>query len=186
MYNLISTLKNLPSLVGCKDFPNDTQGMALLKDIQDFLNKHSPIQGGNLREAFELAAARKLLLNGKLIEPDTFGQHLSVNIVGKVVAAYNEYKRNERSRPQRGLPEFESDDRITDKESFEFYEKWTNHDGKVPTFAPFWGAYNYMVKEDIIKPVKENNIAVRRTLGNLEYIEKISSRQHVVEKHFTP
>ena len=99
-YNLISTVTELPRLVGCHDFPNDQQGMNLIKIINDFINEQYRYTGGQVKEAFTMAVKRELYLDGKRVDPSTFGQYLSVNVVGQVLTAYKESKRDSNARPK--------------------------------------------------------------------------------------
>ena len=64
--------------------------MGLIKMIQDFINAEYRYTGTQVKEAFTLAVKRELYLDGKRVDPSTFGQHLSVNVVGQVLTAYKE------------------------------------------------------------------------------------------------
>ena len=159
MYNLVSTISELPLLIGCKDFPNDQQGMSLIKLIQDFINDEYKFTGGQVTEAFRMAVKRELYLDGKRVDPSTFGQHLSVNIVGQVLTAYKESKRDGRSRPsgynslQLNAPVKKP---ITPAEAYEMIVELSKKGGKPPEFVPYHLCYAYLLEKNAIKPVNES------------------------------
>ena len=160
MYNLISTITDLPLLIGCKEFPNSPQGMQLIKLIQDFINEEYKYTGAQVTEAFRLAVKRSLFLDGKRIDPSTFGQHLSVNIVGQVLTAYKEQKQGMKARPVGYNPnQIDGPQKklITPAESWELVLKWAKEEGKPPFAAPYIGAYNYLVDHNQIKAVKKSS-----------------------------
>ena len=158
MYNLVSTITDLPLLVGCKEFPNSPQGMGLIKLIQDFINEEYKFTGQQVTDAFKMAIKRELFLDGRRIDPSTFGQHLSVNIVGQVLTAYKEHKQGSKARPvgynYNQLQEAKKN-LISPDESWELVLSWTKRDNKIPFAAPFIGAYKYLVQNGQIKPVKK-------------------------------
>lgn len=156
MYNLVSTITQLPSMVGCQEFPNSPQGMALIKLIQDFINEEYKYSGATVRKAFMMAAKQELYLDGKRIDASTFGQHLSVNVVGRVLTAYKESVRDGNARPSgynsKQLPEAPVK-KITPAEAHDQILKWCKEDGKLPFGAPYLHAYNYLVENNQIKEV---------------------------------
>jgi len=178
MYNLVSTITQLPSMVGCQEFPNSPQGMALIKLIQDFINEEYHYNGDTVRKAFMLAAKQELYLDGKRIDASTFGQHLSVNVVGRVLTAYKEHLRQGKARPHgynpMQLPAYESK-KITPQEAHEMIVEWINRDRKLPFAAPYHLAYVYLVEKGQISEVVEAPKR-RRVLGNVE-IEVSAKRQ---------
>lgn len=156
-YNLISTITRLPLLVGCKEFPTDQQGMQLIKLINDFINDNYQYSGGQLTEAFTMAVKRELFLDGKRVDPSTFGQYLSMNTVGQVLTAYKEAKRDTNARPKAYNPlqlEYKKKP-IQPIEAFELIKKWCFEENKTPNFAPYKIAYKYLVEQGKLKPVKE-------------------------------
>ena len=158
MYNLISTITDLPKLVGCHDFPNSPQGMQLIKLISDFINEEYRYSGAQVTEAFKMAVKRELYLDGRRVDPSTFGQHLSVNVVGQVLTAYKEAKRDSNARPSgynaRQLPDYKTKN-ITPEESWDLMLKFIKEDGGLPFSAPYIGVYNYLVGRGFIKPVRK-------------------------------
>lgn len=158
MYNLITTITNLPMLVGCKEFPTDQQGMTLIKLIQDFINEEYNYNSQEVNSAFKMAIKRELYLDGKRIDPTTFGQYLSVNIVGQVLTAYKESKQGDKARPSgynfRQLKEAEPK-KISPQDAHELILKWIRNDGIMPAVAPYIQAYEYLVEKKCIKPVEE-------------------------------
>ena len=158
MYNLVSTITQLPSMVGCQEFPNSPQGMALIKLIQDFINEEYHYSGETVRKAFMLAAKQELYLDGKRIDASTFGQHLSVNVVGKVLTAYKEHLRQGKARPQGynslQLPAHEVK-KITPAEAWDLVLKFYKQDGKLPVAAPYLQAYQYLLEKGQVRKVEK-------------------------------
>ena len=172
MYNLISTITDLPLLIGCKEFPNSPQGMQLIKLIQDFINQEYKYTGAQVTEAFRLDVKRSLFLDGKRIDPSTFGQHLSVNIVGQVLTAYKEQKQGMSARPAAYNPNQIAGPQkklITPAESWELVLKWTKQENKVPFCMPYEGAYQYLIENKQIKEVKNITSRFNRTSENMRH-----------------
>ena len=164
MYNLVSTITQLPSMVGCQEFPNSPQGMALIKLIQDFINEEYKYSGETVRKAFMMAAKQELYLDGKRIDASTFGQHLSVNVVGRVLTAYKEHIRKGNARPTgynpMQLPESKVKE-LTPAEAHDLILKWCKEDKKLPFVAPYLHAYKYLVDNNQIKEVATSTNANR-------------------------
>ena len=173
MYNLISTITELPKLIGCADFPNSPQGMGLIKMIQDFINSEYKYSGAQVKEAFTMAVKRELYLDGKRVDPSTFGQHLSVNVVGQVLTAYKEHKRVGRAQSYNPiqLPEFKKKP-ITPQEAHEMILEWIKKDGQLPAFAPYNIAYLYLLEKGQVKPVIEETSRMRLMGANVEVSAK--------------
>ena len=176
MYNLISTITRLPLLVGCKEFSTDQQGMSLIKLINDFVNEQYQYSGNEVTEAFTKAVKRELFLDGRRIDPSTFGQHLSVNVVGQVLTAYKEFKRGEMSRPKYlGLPEVHKKP-ITPAEAWELVKKWSLEEGKPIHYAPYLRAYEHLLSEGLVKKVGK--------VSNYRFSENFNSpRRTEVERY---
>jgi hypothetical protein len=157
-YNLINTISNLPLIVGCKEFPTDSQGMALIKLIQDFINEEYKYTGQQVTEAFKMAIKRELYLDGNRIDPSTFGQHLSLNIVGKVLTAYKEAKQGNKARPK-GYNYNQLNEApkklITPDEAYSLIIKWVKEDGEFPLAAPYRKCYEYLLEKGVVKPIQE-------------------------------
>ena len=184
MYNLITTITELPKLIGCADFPTSPQGMGLIKMIQDFINAEYRYTGTQLKEAFTMAVKRELYLDGKRVDPSTFGQHLSVNVVGQVLTAYKEHLRQGKARPQgynpMQLPAYETK-KVTPQEAHEMIVEWINRDRKLPFAAPYHLAYVYLVEKGQISEVVEAPKR-RRVLGNVEI--EVSAKRKAAESWY--
>jgi len=157
MYNLIATITELPKLIGCADFPNSPQGMQLIKLINDFINSEYQYNGSQVKEAFTMAVKRELYLDGRRVDPSTFGQHLSVNVVGQVLTAYKIHKRNGLSSTTgynyNQLPE-RPFKKITPLEAYELCAKFYKQDG-VLINAPVNIAYEYLLSNKLVNKVEE-------------------------------
>ena len=175
MYNLITTIAQLPQLVGCKDFPSDQQGMSLIKLINDFINEEYQYNGKQVIEAFTKATKRELYLDGKRIDPSTFGQYLSVNVVGQVLTAYKEDKRRDNvTRPYFGLPEVQKKP-ITPYEAWELCSKWFKEEGELIN-APANMAYEYLLSQGKVRKVEQ--VKTNRFTDNNE-----GAKHRAVEKY---
>ena len=159
-YNLVSTISELPKLIGCQDFPSSQQGMQLIKLISDFINEEYQYSGQQVTEAFKMAVKRQLYLDNKRIDPSTFGQYLSINVVGQVLTAYKESKQQTKAQPTKGnwdqLGEYKKQ-LITNEQAWELVVRFTKEDGKFPLAAPFLGAYQYLLEKKAIQPVKKSS-----------------------------
>ena len=132
--------------------------MALVKLINDFINDKFKMDGSTVKKAFIEAAALNLTLDGRRVNPATFGQHLSVNVVGQVLKAYQEFIQAETARPKAYLPKHRTEldtphDPISPAEAWELVEKWYREDEKFAFIAPYLGAYEHLVLTKKIKPV---------------------------------
>jgi len=185
MYNLVSTITQLPSMVGCQEFPNTPQGMALIKLIQDFINEEYHYSGETVRKAFMLAAKQELYLDGKRIDASTFGQHLSVNVVGKVLTAYKEHLRQGKARPQgynaKQLPEAPVK-KITPQEAHDMILKFIKEDGKLPLGAPYNIAFRYLVDNGLVEDVKEAKAG--RTKQLFGAMVEVSAKRQAAENWY--
>jgi hypothetical protein len=153
----------LPKIIGCEDFPKSEHGKLLIEDIDRFINEHYRYDGKKVIEAFEAAATHSLFLDGKRIDPSTFGKFLSRAVVGKVLTAYKESKRDSNASPKgynpNQLPAYrnrlqEPHEPIKPHEAYELILKWCKEDGKLPFVAPYERCYLYLVEKGAIKPVK--------------------------------
>lgn len=185
MYNLITTITELPKLVGCHDFPNDQQGMQLIKLIQDFINDEYRFDGKTVTEAFKKAVKRELYLDGKRVDPSTFGQHLSVNVVGQVLTAYKESVRDGKARPQgynpRQLPEAPVN-KITPNEAHDLIVKWCKEEGKLPLGAPYNIAFRYLLENGLVKDV--SNEIPERTKHMFGSKVEVSAKRQAAENWY--
>lgn len=185
MYNLITTIANLPTLVGCKEFPNDQQGMQLMKLIQDFINEEYKYDANTINEAFRMAAKQELYLDGKRIDPSTFGQFLSVSVVGKILTAYKEMKRAERAAPKRS--QFllnEAANKTTPKEIYELCVKKSKLDEPQLHWLPLGMAYSYMVEQGMIKPVEKKKAYIPTKWLNQRHNLESNTQVLSVIEHF--
>lgn len=185
MYNLTTTILELPRLVGCRDFPDDQQGMQFVKLIQDFINDEYKFDGQTVRQAFKMAVKRELFMDGKRIDPSTFGQHLSVNVVGQILTAYKESVRDGKARPQgynyKQLPEAPVK-KITPNEAHDMIVKWCREDGKLPMAAPYHIAYRYLIEKGLVKEV--SNVSQGRTKQMFGSKVEVSAKRQAAENWY--
>jgi len=157
-WNFTNVLTRIPTYVGCIDFEG-SQGMALVALLSEFINEEFPLMNPDeVTSAFKAAASGKLMENGRKIEPNTYGKHLSANVVGKVLSAYQDFQKGERARPSGYNPNQLGEGKvnlITPKESHELIVGWISSDGCMPFAAPYATAYRYLVETNIIREVKK-------------------------------
>lgn len=165
-------------LIGCEDFPKSEQGKILIEDLEKFINDRYKYSAKQLIEAFTMASTYELYLDGKRVDPSTFGKHLSRASVGKILTAYREHLKDSNARPsgynRNQLPEAPVK-KITPQEAHELILKWTREDGQLPLAAPYHLAYLYLVERGQISEVVEAPKR-RRVLGNVD-IEVSAKRQ---------
>ena len=171
MNDLITTIKILPMLVGCKDFPENEEGVVIIKLLNDFINEEYGYTSEQVITAFKMAVKRELYLDSKRVDPSTFGQYVSLDSVGKVLTAYKELQRHKKSQPANfDFKQLEAPEpkKITPKEAHEFIVECCKRDGSLPDQSPYIFAYNYLVENDKIKAVNEKSkggIVKQRFLG---------------------
>ncbi len=162
--------------------------MSLIKLINDFVNENYQYSGQQVIEAFTMAVKRELYLDGKRIDPTTFGQHLSVNVVGQVLTAYKEAKRDSNARPSgynsKQLPSYrnrlqEPHEPIKPSEAYELILKWCKEDNKLPFAAPYDICFEYLLEKGVVSKVPNQNNS-HRYKG-----QSINFKRQAVEQWFT-
>ncbi len=156
-------------MIGAAEFTG-TQGQLLLTSINDFIQHNCNLNPKDFVTAFEMACARKLHHAGKPLEVDTFGRTLNINLVGKVINSYSQFKketgttartyyRNELERPH--AP-------ISDKDALELVLRWTKEDNQVPPYAPMIGAYRELLKQGKVDKVKKQSSGFAANMSSPE------------------
>jgi len=167
MYNLTSTILTLPKIIGCEDFPKSDHGKLLVEDIERFINEQYRVNGKYVLDAFNMAATHQLFMDGKRVDPSTFGRFLSRAIVGKVLTAYKEYLSTNRAQAKpynpNQLPEHQTK-KLTPEEAHDLILKWCREDGELPTIAPYLTAYRYLRERNLVKEAGNETVDTRRTL----------------------
>lgn len=170
---------SLPMIIGCEEFPKSEHGKLLIQDIERFINDKYHYSGKTVVEAFEMAAMHNLFLDGKRVDPSTFGKFLSRASVGKVLTAYKEYLKDSNARPQgynyNALPEAPVV-KPTPSECWDMVLRWYKEDNGFPLCAPYLGAYEYLVEQGQIKPIEK--VKANRFEDNMQ-----SPERQVVENY---
>lgn len=165
---------SLPTIIGCEEFPKSEHGKLLIEDICNFINKNYQYSGKTIVEAFEKAAMHDLYLDGKRVDPSTFGKHLSRSSVGKILTAYKESVRDGKARPQgynyKQLPEAPVK-KITPQEAHDLILKWCKEDRKLPFAAPYHIAYLYLLENNLVREV--NNTKHNRFKESEDMVLKV-------------
>lgn len=153
----------------------------LVEDIDRFINEQYKMNAKDVLNAFDKAATHQLFMDGKRVDPSTFGRYLSRATVGKVLTAYKESNQQKKSQPSSGnwdqLGEYKKQ-LITPAEAWELVVRFTKEDGKSPLAAPFMGAYQYLLEKKAIQPVKK---ASKQMFAS----ELSSPERTAVEKYIT-
>lgn len=156
MYNLKMTIISLPKIIGCDDFPKDDHGNLLVDDIENFINNNYRFTAKQVNEAFDMAATHSLYMDGKRVNPSTFGKYLSRASVGQVLTAYRETKQSGNARPSgynlRQLNEADIK-KITPEEAYSLILKWTKEDGEFPMVAPYRSCYLYLLEKKAVREI---------------------------------
>lgn len=144
-------------IIGCEEFPKSEHGKLLIEDICRFINDQYKYSGKTVVKAFEMASTHSLFLDGKRVDPSTFGKFLSRASVGKVLTAYKEHMKDSNARPQgydyKALPEAPLK-RITPYEAYELCLKWYKKDG-VLEYAPVNMAYEYLLENGQVEKIEK-------------------------------
>lgn len=176
---------SLPTIIGCEEFPKSEHGKLLIEDICNFINKNYQYSGKTVVEAFEKAAMHDLYLDGKRVDPSTFGKYLSRSSVGKILTAYKESVRDGKARPQgynyKQLPEAPVK-KITPQEAHDLILKWCKEDGKLPLAAPYNIAFRYLVDNGLVEDVKE--IKGGRTKQLFGAMVEVSAKRQAAENWY--
>jgi hypothetical protein len=150
----------LPKIIGCEEFPKSDHGKLLIDDIDRFINEQYRMSAKDVLLAFEKAATFTLFLDGKRLDPSTFGKYLSRASVGKVLTAYKESKQGDKARPsgynynQLNAAPVKV---INPEEAYSLVVKWTKEDGKFPLGAPYRKCYEYLIEKKAIKPINHKS-----------------------------
>lgn len=169
-------------LIGCEDFPKSEQGKILIEDLEQFINDRYKYSAKQLIEAFTMASTYELYLDGKRVDPSTFGKHLSRASVGKILTAYREHLKDSNARPsgynRNQLPEAPVK-KITPAEAWDLVLKWFKEEGQPPQFAPYLSAYDYLLSNNQVKPVKHST----KKFGNFdeECPERLSVERYLLQ-----
>lgn len=151
-YNYETQLRQAALMIGANDFTGQ-QGMTLLGSVNRFVQTRYSLKPEEIIEAFELACARRLHHSGRPLDPDSFGKTLHSNLAGKVLSAYLVHKKEIQQSKQ--VYHDHSLKRISNEDAWELVLKWAKEEGKPTAFAPYIGAYRYLLEKGQIEPVKK-------------------------------
>ncbi len=151
---MLKAVDHLPFYIGAKPFGDDETPIVM---ISNFIWKRFPkVDATALVEAFELAASGDLMLDGKRVNANTYGNRLDIEFVGRVLKAFQLRQRSEAARPkmvqETNLLEAPKVDKAWHWEQIIDKAKET---GEVPAFMQYTLAYDYLVSEGIMKPVEQ-------------------------------
>ena len=154
-------------IIGCEEFPKSEHGKLLIEDICRFINDKYKYSGKTVVDAFEMASTHSLFMDGKRIDPSTFGKYLSRASVGKVLTAYREHLKDSNARPRgydyQAVPEARKT--ITPLEAWELCLKWYKNEGSIG-FAPVNLAYEYLLENNLVPKVE--TVKTNRFKDNIE------------------
>lgn len=151
-FNYETQLRQAALMIGAHDFTGQ-QGMTLLGSVNKFVQTRFSLKPHEIIEAFELACARRLHHSGRPLDPDSFGKTLHSNLAGKVLSAYLVHKKEiEQSKKAYHDNTLK---RISNSDAWELVLKWAKEEGRPTQFAPYIGAYKYLLEKGQIEPVKK-------------------------------
>lgn len=161
----------------------------LIEDIDRFINDHYRMSGKDVIIAFEMAATHSLYLDGKRVDPSTFGKFLSRASVGKILTAYKESKQSSNARPQCYNPMQLREapvKKITPQEAHDLILKICKAEGELPLALPYTIAYEYLLANGQVKQVGDEKVDVRKfkLLGKAMQIP-VSAKRQAAEKWYT-
>ncbi len=169
--DLLNYIDHLPSMVGAEPFSINDEW--LIMNIAKFiLEQYGNLKPEEIHLAFTLAAKRRLKdENHKVVDATTYGQKLSINIVGKVLTAYQEGVRRVKSEPER-LKSVQMSKRIEasrntmdPKDAYDLLVKLCEEEGEFPKmFFLYSNVGNYLKSIDAFKDwsdKKKNELRAR-------------------------
>lgn len=153
LYEMLDVVDLLPSRVGCKTFEKQDEWM--IADIAKFIiEEYKGLSPQEVLTAFTLSAKRQLSFNGKIVDLSTWGQKLSVNMVGLVLTAYKEHlfiiSKNPQfvHRPNQKAIE-QGGTKLTNKSAYEMLIDMCEKDKVIPKLFALWGrVFEYLKVSD--------------------------------------
>jgi len=151
---MLKAIDALPFYIGAKPFGDDETPIIM---IANFIWRRFPkVDPAVLVDAFELAASGDLMLDGKRVNANTYGNRLDIEFVGRVLKAYQLRQRAEAARPKLVQENKLLEAPRVDKSwHWETILKEAKETGQAPPFRQYVLAYDYLVSEGIMTPVKE-------------------------------
>ena len=152
--DLLNFIDVMPTMVGAPIF--QSKDTWLIVEIAKFIVSEYPkFTLFDIQKAFTMGAKRELRTDSGVVDISTFGQKVSVNSVGKVLAAYTEYKNELRARPSSMFPTAvkaigpKKEGRITQKDAYHMLIDYVKKDGgEIPEFFGLWDfVYSYVKRK---------------------------------------
>jgi hypothetical protein len=160
---LSKVIDRIPFMVGGEPFGEDFRPV---QELTSFIEARFPtVRAENVQEAFELAACGQLTDGAKPVDIRTYGKPVSMEFVGRVLAAYND---RQRQRTEIAKPYTESIRMVgeiqkpTGEEMYNGMIEIIQRDGCMPFAYPWSIIYAYMVGRGWVQHVKKTEADSRR------------------------
>ena len=154
---MLNAIDYLPGYVGASKWGTDERPIVLLANF--IFRRFPTIYPENLVEAFELAASGSLYQDNKRVKVTSYGKTLDIDLVGTVLSAYKEHKREEARRPKPIIPASRQLNegpkfKPTGKYFYGLMMKDVKAEGKLPIAMVWKSIHEYMCEEGLLNPIK--------------------------------
>jgi len=184
--DMLKVITDIPRYIGAAPFDNESDEDDIpIMQIANFVLKQFPtITGQKLIEAFEMAAAGKLMMSGKVVTGCAYGRGLNITLVGSVLAAYQEHQRKMAARnihENRHITLCLSDkrDRMTPKDYLDDLIARCRKEGRPPEFHLYRLIHEELAKRGEVPEIREETVSDKRTMR----VERLFGSNAVKNKH---
>ncbi len=187
--DLLKAIDKLPYYIGAEPFGNDEAPIELLCNF--IVRRYPNIRAASLLDAFELAAAGQLFTDSQPVDVRTYGKHIHMELAGRVLSAYAEKLRGERTRPKAGA----ADGSNGSEEYFRPTPLWhyqhllteIQETGELPAVHLWETIVAHMASIGLIPPYGGDNKPKRRDKLKVDSIGDVlrqSPHRIIVERYF--
>lgn len=152
---LLDTIDLMPTMVGAPPFTRDDEW--IIVSIAKFIVSEYPKFGiYDVQKAFSMGAKRELRDEShNIVEINTYGQKISVNLIGKVLAAYRLHKERQRAAGSNMFPlkkkmieaPKKEEERMTPKLAYKMLVEECRKEGQLPKYFFLYSmVYRYVKK----------------------------------------
>jgi len=170
--DILNAIDLLPMRIGCKPFEDSIEDEILIIEIGKFIvASYRGMTGAEIINAFDLAARRELMFDGKVVHPNTYNMKLSINIVGLILTAHRTHCNNLRAQAQRYVEppkQLEAGPVLTPAAAFQMFVEMCGPDREFPAiFGPWASVYEHLLMEELIDDWSEEKIRGLREKARL-------------------
>lgn len=163
--DMLNTIDLLTTKVGCKPFDASDEDEILIIEIARFVVAgYKGMTAAEVVKAFDLAAQRKLVFEGKTVNLSTYAQKLSANLVGLVLTAYvthcNALRAQAAGYVERQPKRIDHEPiRMTPQQAYDMLVQMCGEEKVIPQiFGPWATVYEHLLEADLITDWSEDKI----------------------------